>query len=143
MIILENLTCGYTQTPILSNINWQIKSGEHWVVTCPMAAGKTSLLQAIAGKLRIFHGKTHYHFLKNPESFEERRNAIHLVSFTDTGKLFHSVNAVHYYQQRYQAFDSDGHLTVKAYLEDGGLDVGKEDHRQFLEGSQRAVGRTG
>ncbi|MBK8503895.1 MAG: hypothetical protein IPL46_17790, partial [Saprospiraceae bacterium] len=71
--------------------------------------------------------------LRNPESFDDRRASIQLVSFTDTGKLFNSVNAVHYYQQRYQAFDSDGHLTVENYLLDGGLNIDLSTHREFLD----------
>jgi molybdate transport system ATP-binding protein len=52
----------------------------------------------------------------------ERSRAIRLISFTDTGRLFHSANAVHYYQQRFNAFDADGHLTVREYLMANGHD---------------------
>lgn len=133
MILLEDLSCGYTAKPILENINWEIKSNEHWLITGPMASGKTTLLNTIVGKTRKLSGKIEYPFLDNPGSYEERKKSIHLVSFTDTGKLFHSVNAVHYYQQRYQAFDSDGHLTVRDYLKDGGLDLDDSHHLNFIE----------
>lgn len=133
MITLDNVSSGYTAQPILKNINWQINSGEHWLVTGPMASGKTTLLNTITGKTRKLLGKIEYPFLENTFSYEERKKRIHLVSFTDTGKLFSSVNAVHYYQQRYQAFDSDGHLTVRDYLKDGGLDSDDPHHLSFIE----------
>ncbi|MCB0664991.1 MAG: ATP-binding cassette domain-containing protein [Saprospiraceae bacterium] len=132
MIILENLTCGYTDKPVLKAINWHIRTGENWVLTGGMGAGKTTLTKTLLGQIRILEGKLHYRFLENPESYEERKQKIHLVSFTDSGKLFQSVNAVHYYQQRYQAFDSDGHLTVQEYLEDGGLDLQNTHHLELI-----------
>ena len=133
MIILENLTAGYTHEPVLKEINWHIRKGEHWVVTGDMGSGKTTLLQALEGKVRKLHGRIQYGFLKNPLTYEERKASIRMVSFTDDSKLFHNASAIHYYQQRYQAFDSDGHLTVKGYLEAGGLDLTDPAHRQFLE----------
>ncbi|TXF88397.1 ATP-binding cassette domain-containing protein [Neolewinella aurantiaca] len=36
--------------------------------------------------------------------------------------MFSNANAVHYYQQRFNAFDSDGHLTVRDYLLANGHD---------------------
>ncbi|MCB0684939.1 MAG: ATP-binding cassette domain-containing protein [Saprospiraceae bacterium] len=133
MIIFEDLTCGYTASPILQRINWTIKEGEHWVVTGPMASGKTTLVNTIMGKTRKLSGCIRYTYLNNPSSYEERKKTIHFVSFTDTGKLFDSVNAVHYYQQRYQAFDSDGHLTVRGYLKEGGLNEQDPDHLEFID----------
>ena len=36
------------KTPILSAIDWQVRSGEHWVVLGPNGAGKTTLLSVVA-----------------------------------------------------------------------------------------------
>ncbi len=58
---------------------------------------------------------------------------IEMVSFTDTSKLFRSVNNMHYYQQRFNAFDSDGHLTTRQYLETAGFDHRKEGHLELIE----------
>ena len=136
MIQLQNLTAGKGNVPIIKNIDWQIEPGQHWAIIGDMGSGKTTLQETLIGKTRIFDGTTHYHFLKNPTSYEERKKAIKLVSFTDTSKLFRSVNAVHYYQQRYQAFDSAGHLTVLEYLETEGLDLEKSAHRDFIKAMQ-------
>lgn len=133
MIHLQNITAGKGTTPILTKIDWQIKAGQHWAIIGHMGSGKTTLQETIIGKTRIFEGAIRHDHLKTSHSSEERKNAIKLVSFTDTSKLFNSVNAVHYYQQRYQAFDSDGHLTVLEYLETEGLDPTNSQHRSFIE----------
>jgi molybdate transport system ATP-binding protein len=133
MIILENLSAGYTAQSVISNINWHIRPHEHWVVTGNTGAGKTALLHTLAGKTRILSGRIDFRFLHNSGSYEERKAAIRMISFTDTGPLFHNANAVHYYQQRYQAFDSGGYLTVRDYLEDGGLDQADPLHQELLD----------
>ncbi|MEM6802540.1 MAG: ATP-binding cassette domain-containing protein, partial [Bacteroidota bacterium] len=76
-------------------------------------------------------GSRSYPFLGKNPSFDKRKAAIQMISFMDTGRLFKSVNAVHYYQQRFNAFDSDGHLSVRQYLQDGGFEIDK--HEQLLK----------
>ena len=44
-----------------------------------------------------------------------------------------SANAVHYYQQRFNAFDSDGHLTVRNFLETADASVGLSGYLPLLE----------
>ena len=55
------------------------------------------------------------------------------VSFTDHSRLFAGPNADHYYQQRYNSFDSDGHLTVLDYLIEHGLILSNTYHSEILE----------
>jgi len=55
-----------------------------------------------------------------------------MVSFTDESKLFHGVNNMHYYQQRFNAFDSDGHLTMRDYLELSGFNRDSREHLEIL-----------
>ncbi|MEM9529258.1 MAG: ATP-binding cassette domain-containing protein, partial [Bacteroidota bacterium] len=96
---------------ILREINWTINRGQHWVVTGANGAGKSTLVEALAGQHRRVVGSRSWPGLR-----EEMAGSIRLISFTDTGRLFHNANAVHYYQQRFNAFDADGHLTVGQYL---------------------------
>ena len=132
-IILQNISAGIRHARILENINWQINSGEHWIITGPMGAGKTILARTLRRDLRLFSGQISYPFLKDGAGFDAMREAVQLVSFSDTSKLFKSVNAVHYYQQRYNAFDSDGHLTVREYLSLAGLDLEDKEHQNVLQ----------
>lgn len=133
IVEIKDLTAGIGLTPILRDINWTCHPGEHWLITGPMASGKTTFCKVLSGDTRTFRGYCHIDFLRDQFDLQKRRQLIKLVSFTDTGKLFSSVNAVHYYQQRYNTFDSDGHMTVKDYLHDGGLDLHSMDHQELLE----------
>lgn len=79
--------------------------------------GKSTLAEAVVGRHRVISGQRSWSGLKGARS-----RTIRLISFTDRGRLFHNVNAVHYYQQRFNAFDADGHLTVRDYLLANGHD---------------------
>jgi len=48
VICLENVERRFAETAALSDISWQVKQGEHWVVLGPNGSGKSTLLQ-IAG----------------------------------------------------------------------------------------------
>lgn len=133
IIRTERLTAGIQTTQLLHDINWEIQAGQHWIVTGPMGSGKTILAKCLAGRARVFTGSIQFPFLGKQPGFDIRRKAIKLVSFSDTSKLFHSVNNSHYYQQRYQAFDSGGHLTVRQYLEDGGFNADNPQHWSVIQ----------
>ena len=49
LVELKDVTIAYGGQAIFENLNWAIGSSEHWRVTCPNGAGKTSLLQLITG----------------------------------------------------------------------------------------------
>lgn len=95
--------------------------------------GKTTLARCIAGQQYIQKGKIQYPILGESVGYDTRRRAIKFVSFTDTSSLFRNANAVHYYQQRFNAFDSDGHLTVRQYLETAGFSEQRPAHLDLLE----------
>jgi len=48
LICLDNVERRFAETVALSDISWQVKQGEHWVVLGPNGSGKSTLLQ-IAG----------------------------------------------------------------------------------------------
>ena len=130
-IVLENVDVAIGQQVILQNLNWTVKQGEHWAITGERASGKTVLSQFLAYKHRLANGRRHYPFLGEQPKWEDIKKAIKLISFTDTSKLFLNAQHYHYYQQRYNSFDSEGHLTVQQYLMDGDLDL--EPHMDLLE----------
>jgi len=130
-IVLEDLSISLGANLILSEIDWTIKAGQHWVITGNAGTGKTVLAESLAQKHRILKGNRSYPFLGENPSFDKRQAAVQMISFMDTSRLFRSVNAVHYYQQRFNAFDSDGHLTMRQYLEHGGIDI--KQHQELLE----------
>jgi molybdate transport system ATP-binding protein len=44
---LRNVTIRYGEKVILSNITWEVKSGDHWALSGPNGAGKSTLLSLI------------------------------------------------------------------------------------------------
>ncbi|MDW3651255.1 MAG: ATP-binding cassette domain-containing protein [Bacteroidia bacterium] len=126
-IVLDQASIALGSQIFFENFSWRLKPGEHWVISGNAGTGKSFLAEALAQKHRLISGSRTYPFLGDNPSFDERQAAIQMISFMDTGRLFRSVNAVHYYQQRYNAFDSDGHLTVRQYLEHGGFDIRKHE----------------
>ncbi len=98
-----------------------------------MNSGKTTLLKLMVGKGRIWNGQIAFPFFVHADFANDRFKAIKLVSFTDSSHLFHNANAVHYYQQRYHATETEGLLTVQEYLATGGLDSNDSWHKELLD----------
>ena len=119
--------------PILRGINWSIKKNQHYAVLGNIGAGKTILGKALCGKMHISQGKINYPFLGDASNYQNRNREIKMVSFTDSTKLFSGVNSNHYYQQRYNAFDADGHLTAMDYLNSYNFDPHNTKHKSIVE----------
>lgn len=51
MLTVQNLYCGYGDTPVLKDVSFSIKSGQRLCVMGQNGCGKTTLLRAIAGLL--------------------------------------------------------------------------------------------
>lgn len=132
LLQITNLTAGIGPVDLVRNITWTIRPGEHWVVRGSTGSGKSSLCSAITGKMHVRQGQIQYPYLGDNPSFDQRRSAVQMVSFTDTSRLFNPVETTHYYQQRYHAFDSEGHLTVREYLQLQGLDTENPEHQKIL-----------
>lgn len=130
-IELKNASIAIGNKLVLKSVNWVVKPGEHWVITGNSGTGKTVLAGFLAFKHRLTEGHRKYPFLGDPPSIEAIRANIRMVTFTDTSKLFQNTQTTHYYQQRFNAFDSDGHLTVRQYLELEGNDI--DLHKSLLQ----------
>jgi len=133
IIQAEQLSAGLGTVELLSDINWSVEEGQHWIITGANAAGKSMLINTLIGRTRIMAGTLRFPFLGEKIDFLKKKTAIARVSFTDTSKLFKSAEIQHYYQQRYNAFDADGHLTVRDYLDTGGFDPNHPEHQEVLE----------
>ncbi len=116
LVRFDQVTVKFQDEIILNNINWDIHEGSHWAVLGPMNAGKTILGRTLCGHYYVNSGKLVFPFLPDKENLKIRNQQVKMVSFTDQTNLFAGVNADHYYQQRYNAFDSDGHMTALDYL---------------------------
>ena len=126
-----DLSIAIGQTIALRNLNFEIVEGQHWTIEGRQAAGKSVLCEALTGKHRIQQGQLLFPFADHKDR-AYKRQAIQLVAFTDTSKLFRGPNAVHYYQQRYHAFDASGHMTVRDYLSRFGFEESNPYQWQLL-----------
>lgn len=105
---LDNVTIQRNNRKILNGINLIIQNDEQWVVTGPSGSGKTMLAQAIAGRQHftgriVFNGLPDYR--PNIVLVEQQHRFKSLLNTSDF-----------YYQQRYNATDSDNTQTVTEVL---------------------------
>ena len=54
---LKDLSIHRSGVHILDGVNWQVKSGEHWVILGANGSGKTSLLKALTGYMMPTRGE--------------------------------------------------------------------------------------
>lgn len=100
---------------IISNLDWQWQPGQHWLLTGPVGSGKTTIAEAIMGRCRTSPGGLTFYQEGQKTSIYALKSQMHYLAFTeDTHKL--RFGDVFYYQQRYQAMESEAGLTVAAYL---------------------------
>ena len=60
LIICDNLTIGYNDTPILKNISFEICRGDYLTVLGENGAGKSTLIKTLAGLIKPLSGKISY-----------------------------------------------------------------------------------
>lgn len=85
----------------------------------------------VANKRRLASGTRQYPFLSDELPFEQRRVAVRLVTFQDEARISVGRDQGHYYQQRFNAFDRDGHPTVRQYLAASGENP--DDHHDLFD----------
>jgi molybdate transport system ATP-binding protein len=50
MIAFRNVTIGDDSAPLVRDLSWTVRTGEHWIVTGPNGSGKTTLVNLISGE---------------------------------------------------------------------------------------------
>lgn len=98
------------QTPIFSNLNWEIQEHENWAILGNIGTGKTLLLKILSG----------LEFLSSTDGslvFSNRLNTkdIEYISFSDDRKWIKQSNF--YYQQRYYTTYSDEEMALVEFLQ--------------------------
>ncbi len=89
LISMTNVNLSYYEVPILKDINWSVKAGEHWKLSGPNGSGKTTLLSLINGDNPKAYGQDIYLFGRKKgsgESIWDLKKEIGVVS----GALQHS-----------------------------------------------------
>jgi molybdate transport system ATP-binding protein len=49
LVDLKNVSIAYWGKPVLKNVNWTIREGDHWLLLGPNGSGKTTLLSLLTG----------------------------------------------------------------------------------------------
>ncbi len=122
ILTIDNIQVRTATHTLFRNLSLVIKSGENWAIVGESGSGKSALLQTIASNLPISDGKIVYHFYE-----DTRQHYLTDTSFT-AQKMMAIVGSKHqfrnlantkdfYYQQRYNASDSEDAPTVKSYLQ--------------------------
>jgi molybdate transport system ATP-binding protein len=119
VIQLKNLSAQRNRKTVFKNINWTLKTHEHWAIIGQTGAGKSSFMDLILGEMDIEKGEILYPFLADIEAKSE--DYIDVADYISVVKFHDShINYSHfYYQQRFQSSDTEGVLTVRAFLNDG------------------------
>lgn len=115
MILLEIKDATFIRQgeEVFKNFSWKIEHGQHWVIVGPVASGKTSLMQALSGQLRLAEGSATYFFL--PPDIARWQLQHHILHVVFANRLVSGHD--HYYQQRYNLSSKEDHtLTVRQYV---------------------------
>lgn len=103
LLKLSNVFVRKFDNPVLNNISWEVNEGEQWAIVGGNGAGKSVLLETLAGRLMPRSGKV------------ERKATVELVA---ADYSFNRVvrSAAQYYQQRFQSQDAEIAPSVRAVL---------------------------
>jgi molybdate transport system ATP-binding protein len=111
LVSLENIFVKKYDTIVLTSLNWDVKSGEHWAIVGPNGSGKTTLLDIIAGKWPVSKGKLHYGF---------NQPVREIIEFVPNDYSFNRIVSAgaEYYQQRFHSYEAERAPSVRAILTD-------------------------
>jgi molybdate transport system ATP-binding protein len=112
LIEIKNIKVKYLDNTLFAGLTFIVNKGEHWALVGESRAGKSTLLQTIAGWFNITGGKVDYHF---PGEHLSNKDAI---AFVPARHHFRNLSNTtdFYYQQRFNSSDSEDALTVEQYL---------------------------
>ena len=102
MIEVKDVSIVKSGIRLIENFNWKIESGEHWVITGANGAGKTILLETLAGIAHAARGEVIYDFITGDtwdQRFAQRKALIHYIPTHAIQSFLRSHEL--YYQQRY------------------------------------------
>jgi molybdate transport system ATP-binding protein len=123
LITLNKISVKLTSTLLFNQLYFEIRQGQNWAITGKSGAGKSVLLQTIAGNIGINGGSITYQFMDdvhNQHSDADTLLTFHrFIAFAGAKHHFKTLSntADFYYQQRYNSSDSEDTLTVREYLQ--------------------------
>jgi len=49
IVVMRELSLAYAGTPVLANVDWEVRASDRWIITGPNGSGKSTLLSLITG----------------------------------------------------------------------------------------------
>src|SRR4051812_29017146 len=103
LVSLKNVTVQLGGMPVLDDVNLQIHPQEQWAIIGSSGSGKTTLAHVLMG--RVFHrGELNWQLSAEQELIELVEQQHHFKNLSNTSSF--------YYQQRFNASDSEDSKTV-------------------------------
>ncbi len=125
MIEFRNVMAGRPGLPLIKNFNWRIGDGENWLINGSNGAGKTLLLELLAGRVSPMQGEIKTDFITGDtwdERFAQRKQLIHYVPTHAVQSLLKK-DQHQYYQQRYYSIGDLQTPRVRDVLGGNGNDL--------------------
>jgi molybdate transport system ATP-binding protein len=110
LLKIKNATFKKFQYPVFKDTNWEIHPEENWAVIGANGSGKTTFLEVVEGRLTKIKGEIDYNFADTDA--ENVCGQIASVYFNDPSINYGNF----YYQQRYNASETDNIVTVRNFL---------------------------
>ncbi len=134
---LSKITTRFGQKVIFKDLDFTVNKGECWALTGNSGAGKSALLEAIAGNFNVLKGHVerpfYDNFIKANHPSDHYFNYRHLISYLPMRYQFKNLSNTleFFYQQRYNAAFSEDAPTVAAYLNE-------KEEKSLVKGSWTA-----
>jgi len=118
MITFDEVNIQKGDRTVLENINWQAQNGENWAIIGGNGSGKSTFLEAIAGKIFPTKGR-----ITKP-NYDE-------IAFVAKDYSFNRIvqAATQYYQQRFNSQDAEISPTVREILQNQIKPIGTVDEK--------------
>ena len=118
MIVFDEVSIQKGDRTVLSTVNWEAKEKENWAIIGGNGSGKSTFLEAIAGKIFPTKGR-----ITKP-NYEE-------IAFVARDYSFNRIvqAATQYYQQRFNSQDAEISPTVREILQNQIKPIGTVDEK--------------
>jgi molybdate transport system ATP-binding protein len=120
MITFDEVSIQKGDRTVLENINWQAKNGESWAIIGGNGSGKSTFLEAIAGKIFPAKGR-----ITKPDHSD--------IAFVAKDYSFNRIvqAATQYYQQRFNSMDAEISPTIREILQNQIKPIGTVDEKSI------------